>query len=119
LVRRVLKALHLVRPPLSSEKTRADSPPHELYFFSRDLAWWKEVARELTSRYSIESLRILNKSEFERVFERSNYAAKALRLIENAFPRLTSAISAYCLIDISKPAGNDLQVASERKLSAT
>jgi SAM-dependent methyltransferase len=110
-VRNLLRGLHLIRsplPPASSEKTPIERPPSELYFFPREISWWKEVARELTSIYSIESHRILNRSEFEWWFGRSNYAAKTLRLIENAFPRLTSGISAYCLIDISKPATSDL-----------
>ncbi len=113
-VRKLLEVLHLIRPPVpspsapSSEKMCVEPPPHELYFLPREVAQWKKIAGELTSRYSIESLRILNKSEFERLFGRSNYAAKALRLIENTFPRLTSGVSAYCLIDIGKPTGNNL-----------
>jgi hypothetical protein len=102
-------ALHLVRPQLpffSSDGPRAEAPPHPLYGFLQKLAWWKKVVRGLTDKYSIESLRILNKSEFEWLFGQSNQAAKTLRLIENAFPRLTSGMSAYCLIDICKPAGD-------------
>jgi len=105
-VRRILNILHLIRSPsvhLSSAKTDIEVPPHELYFFPRDISWWKDISRELTTRYSIESLRILNRSEFEWWFGRSNSAAKALRLIESALPGLTSGISAYCLIDICKP----------------
>jgi ubiquinone/menaquinone biosynthesis C-methylase UbiE/uncharacterized protein YbaR (Trm112 family) len=107
--RMLLMALHLVRPqlpPSSSDGPGAEAPPHALYAFLQKLAWWKKVARGLTDKYSIESLRILNKSEFEWLFGQSNQAAKMLRLIENAFPRLTSGMSAYCLIDICKPAGD-------------
>jgi hypothetical protein len=62
----------------------------------------------LTNKYSIESHMILKKSE--SWFGKSNSAAKALRTIQNAFPRLTSGISAYCLIDMCKPAKGDLQI---------
>jgi SAM-dependent methyltransferase/uncharacterized protein YbaR (Trm112 family) len=109
-VGKVLRTLNLVPSPLSpgsSKEAGGERPPHELYFFPREITWWKEAAKELTNRYSIESLRILNKSEFEWWFGQSNGAAKALRLIENAFPRLTSSISAYCLMDICKPAKKD------------
>ena len=102
-------ALHLVRPQLpssSSDGPRAEAPPHPLYGFLQKLAWWKKVARGLTGKYSIESLRILNKSEFECLFGQSNQAAKTLRLIENAFPTLTSGMSAYCLVDICKQVGD-------------
>jgi hypothetical protein len=45
---------------------------------------------------------MLNKSEFEELFGQSNRAAKYLRLIESAFPRLASFMSAYCLIVLCK-----------------
>ena len=61
------------------------------------------------AKYSIESLRVLNKSEFEWLFGQSNRAAKTLRLVGNAFPRLTSGKSAYCLIDIRKPASDTVK----------
>jgi hypothetical protein len=105
----LLTALHLIRPqlsPSSSGRPRAEAPPHPLYGFLQKLVWWKKVAKGLTDKYSIESLRVLNRSEFECLFGQSNRAAKTLRLIENAFPRLTSGLSAYCLIDICKPAGD-------------
>jgi hypothetical protein len=70
----------------------------------RGLAWWKGLARELTHRCRVESLRLLNKWEFESLYRDSNRAAKALRWIEGAFPRWMSGLSAYCVIDICKPA---------------
>jgi ubiquinone/menaquinone biosynthesis C-methylase UbiE len=107
--RKLLKVSHLIRSPLPIPSSKhVESPANRLYFFAREITWWKNVARSLTSRYSIESHMILNKSEFEQWFGRSNSAAKALRLVQNAFPRLSSGISAYCLIDICKPAKSDL-----------
>jgi ubiquinone/menaquinone biosynthesis C-methylase UbiE len=47
-VRKLLKVSHLIRspvPPLSSKQTHVERPPHELYFFPREVTWWKEVAR--------------------------------------------------------------------------
>ena len=50
--------------------------------------------------------KILNKREFEKLFGQSNRAAKVLKLVEAAFPRLTSFMSAYCLVDLCKPDPN-------------
>ena len=105
-LRKLLKVLRLVlppHPPSDSVKKSGEDQPHPLYFHGQEPAWWKKVARELTDRYSIESLRLLNKSEFEWLYGRSNRAAKALRLIESVFPRMTSGMSVYRLIDICKP----------------
>jgi len=106
--RKLGKVLHLGRSQiLTPQKDPGREPvPHRLYYFFRNRAWWKQVAGELTHEYSVESLRILNKSEFEWLFGQSNRAAKALRLVETVFPRLTSVMSAYCLIDLCKPDRN-------------
>ena len=111
--RKLLKALHLIRSRLplhSSKQTQVEYVFDKLYCFPQKITWWKEVAKALTNRYSIESHMILKKSEFESWFGKSNTAAKALRMIQNALPRLTSGISAYCLIDMCKPAKSDLQI---------
>jgi SAM-dependent methyltransferase len=107
-IRKLLKVLHLVKPQIFLSQTgkSREKPPHALYFFGRSRAWWKKVSIELTNRDSVESLRIFNKFEFEWLFGQSNGAAKALRLMENAFPRVSSFMSAYCLIDLCKPGPN-------------
>lgn len=117
--RKLLKVLHLVTPQIFASQTEhgCETPPQRLYYFFRGRAWWKRVAGELTYRHSVESLRILNKFEFEWLFGQSNRAAKALRLVENAFPRLTSVMSAYCLIDLCKPERNKLSLQSCRSES--
>jgi hypothetical protein len=103
-----LKVLHLVSPQIVPSQTEdgREIPPHGLYGCTRSRAWWKKVAGELTNRHSVESFKILNKLEFEWLFRQSNRAAKALRLVENAFPRLTSVMSAFCLIALRKPDPN-------------
>ena len=108
--RKLLKTLRLVRRPSSPSDPRKNAeadPPHQLYFHSQKPSWWKEAARGLTDRYSIESLRLLNKFEFEWLYGRSNRAAKTLRWVESVFPRLTCGMSAYCLVDIYKPVQGD------------
>ncbi|MDF0645873.1 MAG: methyltransferase domain-containing protein [Nitrospira sp.] len=103
--RKLWKVLHLgsAHTHMPPNAPGREPAPHQLYYFFRNRAWWKQVAGELTNEHSVESLRILNKSEFEWLFGQSNRAAKALRLVETAFPRLTSIMSAYCLIDLRKP----------------
>jgi ubiquinone/menaquinone biosynthesis C-methylase UbiE/uncharacterized protein YbaR (Trm112 family) len=112
--RKLLKVLHLVSPQIFASQTEHghEKPPQRLYYFFRSRAWWKKVAGELTCRHSVESLRILSKSEFEWLFGQSNRAAKALRLLENTFPRLTSVMSSYCLIDLCKLERNKLSLLS-------
>lgn len=112
--RKLLKVLHLVSPQIFVSQTEHghENPPQRLYYFFRSRAWWKTVSGELTYRHSVESLRILSKSEFEWLFGQSNRAAKALRLMENTFPRLTSAMSSYCLIDLCKPEQRKLSLQS-------
>jgi ubiquinone/menaquinone biosynthesis C-methylase UbiE/uncharacterized protein YbaR (Trm112 family) len=104
-----LRVLRLARPyhPSSFWATARDpalEPPHELYVHVRESAWWRNVARELTDKYSIECLRLLSVYEFNGLCGRSNRAAKALRLIESLSPRLTSNMASVCLVDICKPA---------------
>jgi SAM-dependent methyltransferase/uncharacterized protein YbaR (Trm112 family) len=103
--RKSLELLRLARPihPTSCAVDNSQlNPPHPLYCHLRKPAWWKVVARQLTDTYSIESLRLLSKSEFDRLFGTSNRAVHVLRLIESAFPKWTSRVSVYCLIDIRK-----------------
>jgi len=105
-LRKVMKTLRLVRPvtaELTSDAPQGELPPYALYFCPRAVKWWKEVASGLGAKCSIESLRLLDKPEFERLFGQSNGAAKALRFAENAFPKWTAGLSAFCLIDICKP----------------
>jgi len=78
------------------------APAKPLYFLPRTLRWWREVAAELTGRYSIEALRSLSKPEFERIYGRSNRAVVVLRAFESFAPRLTARVSHYCLVDIEK-----------------
>jgi len=93
-----------VRPaPPANVMESEKNPPHPLYCQLRTLAWWKTIAGELTKSHSAESLRIFSKSEFENFFEKSNRAAKWLRIIESVFPHWTANLSIYCLIDIYKP----------------
>jgi SAM-dependent methyltransferase len=103
---RVSTVLRLIRPArvqASSAGPEGPPPPHELYCCMRPVKWWGEVATGLAAPYSIEALRLVNKSEFEQLFGASNRAAKVLRFVEGAFPRWTAGLSAYCLVDICKP----------------
>ena len=100
---KLLAALGLARKAsIGSPRMKASAQPEPLYFFPRKVAWWKKVAGELSRSYSVETLRILSKREFKSLFGTSNRAAKFMRLIESAAPRLTSGLSAYCLVDIHK-----------------
>jgi SAM-dependent methyltransferase len=104
-----LLALILRTGPKSSARpshasSTASAPPARLYFMPRPLAWWRALARGLSSRYSIEALRTLTKSEFERIYGGSNRAVAVLRAVESSLPRLTARASHYCLVDIEKPA---------------
>ena len=106
-MRKLSRVLRMASPrpdPSASPRGSREEAPHALYSHVRGRAWWKGVARELTHRCRIESLRLLNKWEFESLYGGSNRAAKALRWIEGAFPRWMSGLSAYCVIDICKPA---------------
>jgi dienelactone hydrolase len=91
--------------PATSPEELGEKQPHGLYYHGQEHSWWRRVARSLTDTYSVESLRLRSNDEFERLFGRSNRAAKVLRLIETVLPRLTSNMSIYCLIDIGKPVG--------------
>jgi ubiquinone/menaquinone biosynthesis C-methylase UbiE/uncharacterized protein YbaR (Trm112 family) len=86
-----------------SANRKGEAPPHQLYFHAQDPSWWTSVAASLTDSYSIECLRLLNKPEFEALYGKSNRAAKVLRLIEGAVPRLAARLSYFCLVVLSKP----------------
>ncbi len=99
----------VVRPPHRLDTSHAASlagvtPAKPLYFLPRTLRWWRDLADELTSRSSIEGLRTLNKSEFERLYGQSNRAVVVLRAFESLAPRLAARVSHYCLVDIEKRA---------------
>jgi SAM-dependent methyltransferase len=108
-LRKGLKMLRLIRPMAARPTSDAPAPlpPHALYSFARTVKWWEDVASDLAAQHSIEALRLLNKTEFEQLFGRSNRAAKVLRFVEGALPQWTAGLSAYCLVDICKsPAGS-------------
>lgn len=86
----------------------ADSPdlaaPHKLYFHARDTTWWRELGSSLTPRVKVEALRLLTRNEFRSLFGDSNHAARMLEALETCFPDALASASAYCLIDLQKPA---------------
>jgi SAM-dependent methyltransferase/uncharacterized protein YbaR (Trm112 family) len=105
-LRKVLKMMRLAvpyAPPRSGRAAVAESPPPGPYSQLRDIAWWKESAGSLTASFSVEALRLLSKQEYEYLFGSSNRAAKVLRSLEDAFPRLASRLATCCLIDLRKP----------------
>lgn len=92
------------RPVAPKDEGKApDAPPHALYCKFREAAWWKAAAKTLTPGYSVETLRLFTKWEFESIFGRSNYAARFLRLVEGLLPRLLLRLSAYSLVVLRKP----------------
>lgn len=104
ILRVVCKLLQMLRliSPLPNSSNSNENPLHALYFHPPTLAWWNSAARDLTNSYSVESLRLLSKSEFDGFFGQSNRAARVLRSIECLFPRLMACVSRYCLIDLQK-----------------
>ncbi|MEI7935842.1 MAG: class I SAM-dependent methyltransferase [Verrucomicrobiota bacterium] len=102
-IQKLLRALRLSPSPCSlADSVKPENPPHSLYYHGRHPARWKEVAMQLTDNSSVETLRLLQKSEFEALYGRSNRAAKALRLIESLFPKASLGMSYCCVIDICK-----------------
>jgi SAM-dependent methyltransferase/uncharacterized protein YbaR (Trm112 family) len=103
---KTLKLLRLFRraqAPPTSPAPRTGRPQVPLYFVPQSLYWWRDLASGLAGSYSIESLRVLKKVEFEWLFGSSNLAAKILHLLQGLFPRLTARVSFFCLIDLAKP----------------
>ncbi len=105
----IRRALRLLRADASRRREQthfgnsSPAPPHELYFYGRDLAWWRDRASELTASYSVEALRLFSKEEFEFFFNDSRRAAIAARKLETLFPRITARICTYILLDLHKP----------------
>jgi SAM-dependent methyltransferase/uncharacterized protein YbaR (Trm112 family) len=110
-VRGIIRALRLLpaHSSLGGEQSRrlsgSPAPPHELYSYMHDLAWWHKHARTLTNTYSVEGLRLFNKAEFESLFGDSRPAAKAVRALETLFPKTAARMCAYILVDLCKAKG--------------
>jgi len=97
---KMLGLAHAYRPvPL----TTRSAPPHQLYFVSHDVAWWRAFVSGVCGSCTIECLRSLNKTEFDIVFGQSSRAAKLVRAFESCFPQWLAHVSAYCLIGVRKP----------------
>ena len=104
-IRKMLRLLPIGRRHANTQLSRPDlaqTPPHKLYFQSRDLTWWRKQARELTDSHVLEGFRLFKKEEFELLFGESTRAAKAARALETLFPRLTAKMCAYLLVDLVK-----------------
>ena len=111
---RTLKGIRKVFRPLgnnashnrsSDEISNTAAPPHGLYFYGRNLAWWRKVASGLADSYSIEGIRIFSKEEFESLFGNSRRAAEAVRALETLFPGIAARLCAYILLDLTKTSG--------------
>lgn len=108
---RILKGIRKVFTPLGNNDSQkrapnqvssAPAPPHGLYFYGRNLAWWRKVASGLTDSYSIEGIRIFSKDEFESLFGNSRRAAEVIRALEALFPGISAILCEYILLDLSK-----------------
>ena len=102
-VRKVLKTLGLVRPPLGSAiQGDVTKQPYPLYFVSRDLAWWRELGTGLTDQCSVECIRLFQRNEYQHIFGDSTRWARVIRAVETCFPRFLARASAYCLVELRK-----------------
>jgi len=88
---------------VASESAHASAAPHPLYFRAHSTAWWRELGSSLTPFRQVQSLRLLTRNEFRRIFGDSNRAARVLDAIETCFPGVMAPLSAYCLVDLKKP----------------
>jgi len=82
----------------------AAGQPGPLYYCPRSRRWWHNALSYLGCAGSAETLRLLEKSEFERVFGNSRTAARILRRLERALPRVSAPFARYGLIRFSKTA---------------
>jgi SAM-dependent methyltransferase len=87
-----------------SEKPSATAPPGPLYYCPRSRKWWRNALSHLGCDGSAETLRLFEKSEFERLFGNSRTAARILRRLERALPRVFAPFARYGLIRFSKTA---------------
>jgi len=78
--------------------------PGPLYYCPRSRRWWRNALSHLGCDGSAETLRLLEKSEFERLFGNSRIAARILRRLERALPRVSAPFARYGLIRFSKTA---------------
>lgn len=85
-----------------NEASSAAAPPHGLYYYDRNLSWWRKVASGLTDSYSVEGIRIFSRKEFDSLFGNSRRAAEAVRALETLFPGIAARLCAYILLDLSK-----------------
>jgi SAM-dependent methyltransferase len=85
---------------------RPSSPvqPGPLYYCPRSRRWWRNTLSHLGCAGSAETLRLLEKSEFERLFGNSRRAARILRRLERALPRMSAPFARYGLIRFCKTA---------------
>jgi hypothetical protein len=90
-----------------SAKPPSAVQPGPLYYCPRSRRWWHNALSHLGCDGSAETLRLLEKSEFERLFGNSRSAARMLRRLERALPRVSASFARYGLIRFSKtaPAG--------------
>lgn len=107
-IRKVGKILGLTAPfRPAAEPTQVAVQPHALYFKPHGIEWWQSLGARVASVCSIETLRSLTKSDFERVFGRSTRAARIVRAIDTLFPHILASGSPYCLVDLVKAPRRD------------
>ncbi len=87
-----------------SGQPSAAAQPGPLYYCPRSRRWWRNALSHLGCAGSAETLRLLEKSEFERLFGNSRTAARILRRLERALPRVSAPFARYGLIRFSKAA---------------
>ncbi len=97
-------AAGVVPKALRSEKPSSVAQPGPLYYCPRSRRWWRNALSHLGCDGSAETLRLFEKSEFARLFGNSRTAARTLRRLERALPRLSAPFARYGLIRFLKTA---------------
>lgn len=85
-----------------SGQPSSPAQPGPLYCCLRSRRWWHSALSHLGCAGSTQTLRLLEKSEFERLFGNSRRAARMLRRLERALPRVSAPFARYGLVRFLK-----------------
>ncbi len=88
---------------LNDDDSPSGSGHRKPYCRTRDLGWWRRAARSLTPSFSVQSLRILRRKDFEHLFGESERAARSLHSFETRLPLLAARFSRYLVVTLTKP----------------
>jgi len=80
---------------------QAAAPP--LYFRPPGIPWWRDQARRIGVRASVECQRVFHVEEMELYFNHSERLPHRFRRVEARFRRLLAPIGRYLLLDLVKP----------------